>query len=189
MDAKIRKLKSEDNQVFEVEVESLKLSKFLMDLINDFPDDEDEITINQVDGKNLKLIVDYLNQYKNKKIKEIPKPLPSGDLKLYLDEWDYNYINPLSLEESIDLLNAAQSLDINELINLISAKIASEMLIGTVDEVVEIFLDSAHKYTYFPLFSQEKFIKISLPLLTSISACDILKSRYIERRYIGRRGR
>ena len=103
MDAKIRKLKSEDNQVFEVEVESLKLSKFLMDLINDFPDDEDEITINQVDGKNLKLIVDYLNQYKNKKIKEIPKPLPSGDLKLYLDEWDYNYINPLSLEESIDL--------------------------------------------------------------------------------------
>ena len=139
MDAKIRKLKSEDNQVFEVEVESLKLSKFLMDLINDFPDDEDEITINQVDGKNLKLIVDYLNQYKNKKIKEIPKPLPSGDLKLYLDEWDYNYINPLSLEESIDLLNAAQSLDINELINLISAKIASEMLIGTVDEVVEKF--------------------------------------------------
>ena len=29
----------------------------------------------------------------------------------------------------------------------------------------------------------------SLPLLTNISACDILRSRYIGRRYIGRRGR
>ena len=105
----------------------------------DFPSEEDEIIINRVDGKNLKLIVDYLNHYKNGKIKEIPKPLPSGDLKLYLDEWDYNYINPLTLEETIDLLNAAHILEIDGLINLTSAKIASEMLIGTVNEVFEKF--------------------------------------------------
>ncbi len=37
------------------------------------------------------------------------------------------------------MLNAAQALDINDLINLVSAKIASEMLIGTVDEVLEKF--------------------------------------------------
>ena len=139
MEAKIRKLKSEDNQLFEIEVESLKLSKFLNNLIIDFPDEEDEIEISQVNGKNLKLIIDYLNHYRTEEIKEIPKPLPSGDLKLYLDEWDYNFINPLSLEECIDLLNAAQTLDIEGIINLSSAKIASEMLIGTVDEVLEKF--------------------------------------------------
>ena len=139
MEAKIRKLKSEDNQLFEIEVESLKLSKFLNNLIIDFPDEEDEIEISQVNGKNLKLIIDYLNHHRTEEIKEIPKPLPSGDLKLYLDEWDYNYINPLSLEECIDLLNAAQTLDIEGIINLSSAKIASEMLIGTVDEVLEKF--------------------------------------------------
>ena len=139
MDAKTRKLKSEDNQIFEIEVESLKLSKFLNNLIIDFPDEEDEILISQVDGKNLKLIIDFLNHYQTQKVKNIPKPLPSGDLKLYLDEWDYNYINPLSLEECIDLLNAAQTLDIEEIINLASAKIASEMLIGTVNEVLEKF--------------------------------------------------
>ena len=139
MDAKTRKLKSEDNQIFEIEVESLKLSNFLNNLIIDFPDEEDESLISQVDGKNLKLIIDFLNHYQNQKVEKIPKPLPSGDLKLYLDEWDYNYINPLSLEECIDLLNAAQTLDIEEIINLASAKIASEMLIGTVNEVLEKF--------------------------------------------------
>ena len=139
MEAKFRILKSEDEQKFEVETENLKLSKFLNYLMIDFPSEEDEIIINRVDGKNLKLIVDYLNHYKNGKIKEIPKPLPSGDLKLYLDEWDYNYINPLTLEETIDLLNAAHILEIDGLINLTSAKIASEMLIGTVNEVFEKF--------------------------------------------------
>ena len=139
MEAKIRILKSEDDQKFEVETESLKLSKFLKDLMIDFPSEEDEIIINRVDGKNLKLIIDYLDHYKNQKIKEIPKPLPSGDLKLYIDEWDYNYINPLTLEETIDLLNAAHILDIEGLVNLTSAKIGSEMLIGTVNEVMEKF--------------------------------------------------
>ena len=139
MEAKIRILKSEDDQKFEVDTESLKLSKFLKDLMIDFPSEEDEIIINRVDGKNLKLIIDYLNHYKSQKIKEIPKPLPSGDLKLYIDEWDYNYINPLTLEETIDLLNAAHILDIEGLINLTSAKIGSEMLIGTVNEVMEKF--------------------------------------------------
>ena len=139
MDAKFRKIKSDDNQVFEVEVESLKLSNFLNSLMIDYPDEEEEIPINLIDGKNLKLVVDYLTHYKTEEIKEIPKPLPSGDLKLYLDEWDFNYINPLTLEETIDLLNAAQILDIKGLLNLTSAKIASEMLTGTVNEVLEKF--------------------------------------------------
>ena len=139
MDSNIRKLKSDDNQIFEIETESLKLSAFLSNLILDFPDEEDEIPINGVNGKYLKLIVDFLNHYKTEEIKEIPKPLPTGDLSLYIPQWDYNYINNLSLEETIELLNAAQILDINDLINLASAKIGSEMLNGTVEEVLDKF--------------------------------------------------
>ena len=125
--------------LFEIETESLKLSAFLSNLILDFPDEEDEIPINGVNGKYLKLIVDFLNHYKTEEIKEIPKPLPTGDLSLYIPQWDYNYINNLSLEETIELLNAAQILDINDLINLASAKIGSEMLNGTVEEVLDKF--------------------------------------------------
>ena len=134
-----RQLKSEDGVLFEVEETALKMSNFFKDLMNDYPAPEQEIIVNQVKSKNLKQIIDYLKHYENEKPKEIVKPLPSGDLKEVLSEWDYNFINPLSIEESIDLLNAAFFLDINELVNLCSAKIASEMLVGTVEEVREKF--------------------------------------------------
>ena len=139
MDLGPRKLKSEDGVVFEIEEKCLEMSKFLKDLIIDYPDPDQEIIINQVNSKALKQIIDFLKHYEDSKPKEIPKPLPSGDLKEILDEWDYNFINPLSLEECIDLLNGANFLDITELVVLCSAKIASEMLVGTVDEVLDKF--------------------------------------------------
>ena len=134
-----RKLKSQEGELFEVEESCLKMSKFFKDLINDYPDPEEEIMVNQIKSKHLKQIIDYLKHYENEKPKDIPKPLPSGDLKEVLNDWDYNFINPLSLEECIDILNGAFFLDINELVNLCSAKIASEMLTGTVEEVREKF--------------------------------------------------
>ena len=139
MDLGPRKLKSEDGVVFEIEEKCFEMSKFLTDLIIDYPDPDQEIIINQVNSKALKQIIDFLKHYEDSKPKEIPKPLPSGDLKEILDEWDYNFINPLSLEECIDLLNGANFLDITELVVLCSAKIASEMLVGTVDEVLDKF--------------------------------------------------
>ena len=90
-------------------------------------------------GKYERILSSYLLNDQGKEIKEIPKPLPTGDLSLYIPQWDYNYINNLSLEETIELLNAAQILDINDLINLASAKIGSEMLNGTVEEVLDKF--------------------------------------------------
>ena len=95
MDGGLRKLKSEDGVVFEIEENCLLMSNFLKDLVNDYPDPDEEIIINQVNSKNLKQIVDYLKHYEKEKPKQIPKPLPDGDLKKYLDEWDYNLINPL----------------------------------------------------------------------------------------------
>ena len=139
MDLGPRKLKSQDGVVFEIEEKCLEMSQFFKALIIDYPDPDQEIIINQVNSKILKQIIDYLKHYEDSKPKEIPKPLPSGDLKEVLDEWDYNYINPLSIEECIDLLNGANFLDINELVVLCSAKIASEMLVGTVDEVLDKF--------------------------------------------------
>ena len=139
MDIGVRKLRSEDGFLFEVEERCLNNSKFMRDLMNDFPDSDQEIIINQVNKINLQKIIDFLKHYENEKPKAIPKPLPSSNLKEVLDEWDYNYINPLSIEECIDLLNAASFLDLEDLIVLCSAKLASEMLTGTVEEVREKF--------------------------------------------------
>ena len=139
MTSVMRKLKSEDGQLFEVEENILCVSKYLKDLITLYPDPDSEININQVDGKNMSKIIDYLRHYENSKPKEIPKPLTSGDLKPILPAWDYNFINSLSLEECIDLANSATYLHINGLINLSTAKLASEMMNGTVEQVREKF--------------------------------------------------
>ena len=140
MNSGLRKLKSEDGQVFEVEESCLLKSKYLKDLINDYyPDSDQEINISQIDGKNLSKIIEYLRHYENEKPKEIPKPLTSSDLKPILSPWDYNFINSMSLEECIDLANAATFLYINGLINLSTAKLASEMMNGPIEQVREKF--------------------------------------------------
>ena len=138
-EANVRKLKSSDGKTFEVNEKILSTSKFFKDLINDYPQPDQEITINQVDGKNIEKIIEYLKHYENEKPKEIPKPLPNNDLKSILNEWDYNFINPLSIADLIDLINAANFLDIGDLVALTAAKLAAEMLTGTIEEVREKF--------------------------------------------------
>ena len=140
MSSGLRKLKSADGQVFEVDESILKTSKYLRDLIeNNYPDLDQEININQIESKYLCKIIDYLRHYENIKPKKIPKPLTDSNLKSILSQWDYTFINSMSLEECIDLLNGANLLEINGLINLSSAKIASEMLNGPIEQVREKF--------------------------------------------------
>ena len=136
---KVRKLKSQDGQKFEVEEKYLINFEFFKGLFNDFPDEEEEITINQVDGKNLQKIIDYLKHYDIEKPKVIPKPLPSSDLKNFVNEWDFNFIDPMSIGECIDLINAANFLGINDLITLVAAKLASQMMDGPVEEIRKKF--------------------------------------------------
>ena len=134
-DSKVRKVRSSDGTVFEVNEKILDHSKVLQGAMNDYPDQE--IPTNQVDAKNLQKIIDYLKHYDIEKPKVIPKPLPSNDLKAFVNEWDFNFINPLTIEESIDLINAANFLDISDLVTLVAAKIAADMMTGPVEEVRE----------------------------------------------------
>ena len=138
MDNKIKILKSVDGKSFEIEEKYLYISSFLKDLINDFPE-QDEIPINQIKSKCLEKIVEYLEHYPKEAPKPIPHPLPSTDLKSILNEWDYQFINNMSFEDCCELMNGANFLGINELMNLIGAKIASLMMTGTVEEVREKF--------------------------------------------------
>ena len=129
-----RKLISNDGQIFEIDEKCLEMSKVLKGLANDFPEPEKELPTNEVDGKTLSKIIEYLKQYENEKPKEIPKPLPGPDLKSVLSKWDYDFIMGFSLEECIDLVNAANFLDIPDLVNLSSARLAFEMINCTIEE-------------------------------------------------------
>ena len=136
-DSKVRKIRSSDGTIFEVDEKILAHAKVLQGAINDYPDPDQEIPTNQVDAKNLQKIIDYLKHYDIEKPKVIPKPLPSNDLKAFVNEWDYNFVNPLTIAESIDLINSANFLDISDLVTLVAAKIAADMMTGPVEEVRE----------------------------------------------------
>ena len=129
MDTKTKKLKSSDNIIKEVDIKLLDKSKLLKGLIEDYQGDEEEIPLNEVDSKNLDLIIQYLEHYKDIEPKEIPKPFPERTDDEFLkgilnDEWTFNYL---------------QSLSIEDLINIIAAKLAHEMCNCEVEEARKKF--------------------------------------------------
>ena len=129
---------SSDGKIFEIKENCLKRSGFFNEL-KDILNLNEEIPLARADSKNLCLIIEYLNHYENEEPREIPKPLPGPDLKPVLSEWDYNFIMPLTLEETIDLVNTANYLNIPELVNLASARLAYEMINCTIEEAREKF--------------------------------------------------
>ena len=133
------KLKSSDGKIFEVPIDILQKSKLFNDINQNDEDEENEIELKEVDGKNLERIIEYLKHYKDIEPKEIPKPFPDRTDDAFLrsilnDDWTFDYIQSMTLEEAINLINAANYLQIDGLINILAAKLAHEMCNCDVEE-------------------------------------------------------
>ena len=133
------KLKSSDGKIFEVPIDILQKSKLFTDINQNDEDEENEIELKEVDGKNLERIIEYLKHYKDMEPKEIPKPFPDRTDDAFLrsilnDDWTFDYIQSMTLEEAINLVNAANYLQIDGLINILTAKLAHEMCNCDVEE-------------------------------------------------------
>ena len=124
---------SSDEQKFEIDIESTKLSELLIGLVDNSKPDQTIPT--DVKSDMLKKIVEYLTHYKGVEPKSIPKPLPSSNLSDSIDEWEINFINGIELDNLYDLINGANYMSINSLVDLASAKIASLMKDKTVEEM------------------------------------------------------
>jgi len=93
----------------------------------------------KAEGKNLDLIIQYLEHYQYMEPKIAPKPFPSRVnwqflRKILNDQWTLNYLQSLSIEQCIELINDASYLQIKGLIDILSSKIAYEMCNCTVEE-------------------------------------------------------
>ena len=137
------KLKTSDNVIKEVDSDILMKSKLLEGLMKDF-EEEEIFTLPDVDSKNLDLVIKYLEHYKDMEPKEIPKPFPERTDEEFMkgilnDQWTYDYLTNQTLEELINLVNAADYLQIDGLINIIAAKLAHEKSNCTVEEARKKF--------------------------------------------------
>ena len=130
------KLKSNDNQEFEISSEACNVSRYLQ---NKVKEGNNEIELEDIKGEILKFVVDYLNYYSNNEIPKIPEVLASNDLQKEVSDWDFQFINPLSYEQTFHLINAGLLLELDHLHDLSCAKIAAFMKGKSPEEVNKEF--------------------------------------------------
>ena len=134
---------SADNHKILLDAKSAQKSKVLkqkiLESINPKEKKSPEVQLKDVKYDILKKIVEYLNYYKNKTPKEIPKPVPSENLSAFLDDWDFEYINKMDLDSTFDLMNAASDLEISGLLDLASIKIASILKNKEIEDIRNMF--------------------------------------------------
>ena len=108
MESKIVKLKSKDNQIYEVSIDFLEKAKLISGIVEDASDEDDTIFLREIDEINLIRIIDYLVHYQKEEPKEIPKPFPERTDDAFLrsilnDDWTFDYIQSMTLDEAINL--------------------------------------------------------------------------------------
>ena len=139
MESQKVQLKSSDNIIFEVPVDILQKANLLSDLLYEACEEKETIFLREVDSFNLGKIIQYLEHYKDFEPKEIPKPFPERTDDAFLrgilnDDWTFDFLQQTSLEDLINLVNAANYLQIDGLINIIAAKLAHEMCNCEIEE-------------------------------------------------------
>ena len=129
-------LVSSDGEKFEISHKAAQRSILLKNLIEEFPE-EAEVPLDEIKSNILKKIKEYLEHYENEEPKEIERPLPSPNFKKCVNSWDYKYID-IDLEMLFELVNAVNYLDIEPLLELGSAKVASIIKGKTAEEIKKI---------------------------------------------------
>jgi len=126
---------SESNQI-EINTKAAKRSQLIKGMINDYPNEE--IKFPKIKYSTLIKITEYLEHYKDSEPKEITQPLPKKDFKECVDDWDYEYIN-LQNDTILELMLAANFMDIKPLLELTCAKIASVIKGKSPEEIQNEF--------------------------------------------------
>lgn len=132
------KLLSKDGKEFKINRKSAELSVLLKNTLQDMSSDE-AIPLMEVDDKSLERVIEYLNKFKGEAPPEIEKPLKSTVLKEVTDEWSAAFVEGLELELLVDLTVAANFMEIQPLLDLTCARLASMCKDKSEEEIFKSF--------------------------------------------------
>lgn len=127
-----------DGQNFEVDLEVAQQSVILSNMIED-TGQEGEIPLNNLKTDTLKRIIDFCTHYKEAKLSPIEKPLKSDSLAEVVDKWYCDFMEIKKTDEIIELVIAANNLDIEPLTELACAKLATLIKGKTAEEIRKKF--------------------------------------------------
>ena len=131
------KLISEENEIFFIDKKAAKKSQLLKDCMDD---DEDfkELNLINVNSKYLKLIIEFLEHYKDSEPIIPEKPLNDRFEKL-VDEWTKNFFSKLNLNDIFEIIENSNFMNIQCLLELGTAFIADLMKGKTPEEIKNLF--------------------------------------------------
>ncbi|CAF5016673.1 unnamed protein product, partial [Rotaria sp. Silwood1] len=126
-------LESNDKQKFEVNIDILEQSKTIKDVM-----ERTTIPLPNVDSTNLKKIIEWMTHHKD----DIPSFDDDEDYgerkKIEISKWDQDFLK-IDQSSLIQLLLAANYLDISKLIDIICKTIADMMNGKTTEQIRETF--------------------------------------------------
>lgn len=139
------KLVSNDNQEFLVNKEIACFSKLVESMMeNDDEDDNSqeeeimEIPLPRVSSKDLKKVLEFLEYRKDHKFDEIDKPILSQNMENNLeDPWYAKFID-VKTKDLVGIMEASNFMDIEDLMNLSCAKMASLIKERTNEELDQL---------------------------------------------------
>ena len=130
-------LVSSDNEKFELSTKASKRSVLINKMIEDYQD-KTEFPVNNVNKKNLQKIVQYLEHYENTNPTNPQAPLPPKGFQNCVESWDFEFL-PTELEDVFELIQGANFMDIQPLMELTAAKIADVIRNKTADDIRTTF--------------------------------------------------
>lgn len=136
-------LKTSDNYIVTVDEKIVKKSKLISGLIEDYGSDG-ETPLNEIDKNTLDTVIEYLQHYSTIEPKKIPTPFPERTDETFFkgilnDNWTYDYLKKMGIEKAIKLVNAANYLQIDGLLDILAAFLAHEMSNCDVEEARKKF--------------------------------------------------
>lgn len=141
------KLVSNDNIEFEISLASVINSKLLKTMLSLDEFDESEIRdqmdqqvcpLPNVEGAILKKVVEFLNKYLESPFQDINKPVKSS-MSDIVDEWYVNFLEMDKQEQLFKIIMAANYMDIEPLLDLTCASVATIIKGKSPEEVRKIF--------------------------------------------------
>ena len=124
VDAKIQ-ISSSEGKIYKITKKAAMRSGILKGMMEDYPD-EASFPMKNIKGNILEKIKEYLMHYENEEPKEITIPLVSNNFNECVDAWDYNFLGN-DFDIVLELLSAANYLDIKPLYELISAYLGANI--------------------------------------------------------------
>jgi len=134
-------LVSADGETFEVTIKSAEMSELVKPMVAEDEDEEteQEIPLPNVKSTVLAKVVEFCNYHvTNGPMKEIEKPLKSANMAEVVGEWDANFVD-IEQEMLFELILAANYMDIESLLDLTCAKVASVIKGKTPEEIRNTF--------------------------------------------------